>query len=233
MQEISQYAPAKSMGLDMALHEIRNPFTLIYSTLQLIEAQHPEVSDFKYWKELLEDVEYTKLLLRDLSSYNKCASLNCQIIRSHDFFKSAALTFAASLSESPVEFISRVSPSLPDITGDIVKLKQALFNLFYNAKEALADIPYARISFEALETKNGILLRIRDNGCGISHEQLDHIFEPFVTYKQNGTGLGLAIAKQIIDAHNGTIQAASAPNIGTVFSVILPVKTDCQHKSGT
>ncbi len=228
MQGISRYNQPKTLELDMALHEIRNPFTLIYSTLQLIENQHPEVSDFKYWKELLADVEYTQLLIRDLSSYNQSSELHLRTIRSHDFFKSIALAFAASLTDGSIEFRSRISPSLPDITGDSIKLRQALFNLFCNAKDALANTVYAQISFNVSETEQGILLRVKDNGCGIPPSRLAHIFEPFVTYKQNGTGLGLAIVRQILDAHHGTVHVSSTPNIGTVFTLTLPVKPDSQ-----
>jgi signal transduction histidine kinase len=62
-----------------------------------------------------------------------------------------------------------------------------------------------------------------DNGCGITSDQIDSIFDPFVTYKENGTGLGLSSAKRIAEAHGGTIQAESSPETGTVFTVTLPV----------
>ena len=58
------------MDISTISHEIRNPLTLVYSTLQLIESQHPEVLEFAHWSELHQDIEYMKLLLEDLSSYN-------------------------------------------------------------------------------------------------------------------------------------------------------------------
>ena len=58
------------MDISTISHEIRNPLTLVYSTLQLIESQHPEVLKFAHWSELHQDIEYMKLLLEDLSSYN-------------------------------------------------------------------------------------------------------------------------------------------------------------------
>ena len=58
------------MEISTISHEIRNPLTLVYSTLQLIESQHPEVLTFSHWTELHQDIEYMKFLLEDLSSYN-------------------------------------------------------------------------------------------------------------------------------------------------------------------
>ena len=62
-----------------------------------------------------------------------------------------------------------------------------------------------------------------DNGCGISDDIVNTIFDPFVTYKTNGTGLGLALSKKIIEAHGGTLIVTSSDETGTVFTITLPV----------
>ncbi len=64
------------MTISAISHEIRNPLTLIYSTLQLIASQHPETASFKYWNQLMEDVKYTNLLLEELSVYNNSDRLS-------------------------------------------------------------------------------------------------------------------------------------------------------------
>lgn len=87
LQQIMEESPEKRELLERLLeshqmtisaisHEIRNPLTLIYSTLQLISSQHPETSSFKYWKQLIKDVEYTNLLLEELSIYNNSDRLS-------------------------------------------------------------------------------------------------------------------------------------------------------------
>lgn len=74
------------------------------------------------------------------------------------------------------------------------------------------------------ETKNGWLkIKIEDTGCGMTKEQLDHIFEPFYTTKEGGTGLGLAITKRIIEDHKGKIQVTSIPDKGSTFEIMLPL----------
>ena len=79
------------------------------------------------------------------------------------------------------------------------------------------------ISLTAGRREDRIIIQCRDNGCGISEDIMDTIFDPFVTSKENGTGLGLSSSKQTIEAHGGTIEAESSPKTGTVFTVTLPV----------
>lgn len=85
------------MDISTISHEIRNPLTLVYSTLQLIESQHPEVLEFAHWSELHQDIEYMKLLLEDLSSYNNGERLDLAPLSTGSFFRRIALSFASSI----------------------------------------------------------------------------------------------------------------------------------------
>lgn len=108
-----------------------------------------------------------------------------------------------------------------DFTGDKVKLEEVILNLLQNAKDAVGT--HGKIVLSAERKNDTILICCQDNGCGIPADQIDTIFDPFVTYKENGTGLGLSSAKSITEAHGGTIQAESSPETGTIFTVTLPV----------
>ncbi len=68
-----------------------------------------------------------------------------------------------------------------------------------------------------------VVVEIRDNGPGIAADDLERIFSPFFTTKPQGTGLGLAIVRKVVDAHDGRIDAVSAPGRGATFRVTLPV----------
>ena len=107
-------------------------------------------------------------------------------------------------------------------------MRQVLLNLLRNAKDAVSSISYPEgttpsVGLRAAISDGFLIISVSDNGCGIESEELSHIFEPFVTHKENGTGLGLAIAKRIVTAHNGTLKAISIPGERTVFSMSLPV----------
>ena len=204
-------------------HEVRNPLALLYSTLQLIEAEHPETKSFKYWSNMREDMEFMISLLEELSSYNNSERLNTDTISTYEYLSKICLSFASSMVDTPYEFTSKIPVNLPDITGDAVKLREVFMNLLKNARESLSE--GGRIHLEASANDSHIQISISDTGCGIPLEKQDQIFEAFVTYKPEGTGLGLAISQRIIIAHGGTITLTSTPGKGTTFSVVLPITT--------
>ena len=68
-----------------------------------------------------------------------------------------------------------------------------------------------------------VSIEVKDNGPGISADDIERIFSPFFTTKPQGTGLGLAIVRKVVDAHDGRIDAVSAPGRGATFRVTLPV----------
>lgn len=202
-------------------HEIRNPLTLVSSTLQLIETQHPEVTSYKYWDSLHGDLDFMIQLLAELSTYNNSERLHTETFSSLDFFQKICLSFAASCVDTDIEFTSELPDSLPPITGDKVKLQEVILNLLKNAKDAVPSDGTIRLSASANE--NQLTICISDNGCGIPSEHLESIFDAFVTHKSGGTGLGLSIAKRVVEAHKGTISVSSAVGQGTAFLVNLPV----------
>ena len=201
-------------------HELRNPLTTVYSTVQLIEVQHPEVKDFKYWSNLAHDLEYMDRLLTELSDFSKSESLKVSTFSFRALLEQISLSFAATIADSEVEYTSKISPSLQQITGDKTKLQEVFLNLLKNAYEA--SLPNKTVYLEASCDEDHIHVSIRDTGCGISEEQLPNIFDPFVTYKKNGSGLGLAICNNIVHAHGGNISVESKPDAGTTFRVCLP-----------
>lgn len=221
------------MTLSAISHEIRNPLTLVYSTLQLIESQHPEITSIRHWEHLKQDVEYMNALLSELSTYNNSERLHIDTINSSDYFRRISLSFAASIADTPIEFSSQIPSELPQIQADSLKLREVLFNLLANAKDAVLSsfengtLNTPQIVFTVCKKDAHLELSIHDNGCGISEEELPHIFEPFVTHKPQGTGLGLAITERILHAHKGTISVTSAPVLGTCFLLTLPIKQDC------
>lgn len=103
------------------------------------------------------------------------------------------------------------------------ELKQVVLNLVANGLEAMS--PGGTLSIALSEQTDHVLLEFRDDGCGMTHEVMENIFEPFFTRRQNGqgTGLGLSISHRIVAEHGGTLSASSAgPGQGSTFAVRLP-----------
>ena len=222
-QIISQLLENSHTTVSMIAHEIRNPLTLISSSLQILESQHPEVKKFYNWTQIMEDMEFMCTLLNELSSFNNSGALRHSVFSIEKLLKNIAVSFAISLDaeDSDIEFRSRIQPGMGDFTGDKVKLEEVILNLLKNAREAVG--PGGSVFLSAERTGDSVMIRCRDNGCGIPEEIRDTLFDPFVTCKENGTGLGLAAVKRITEGHGGTVTAESEPGSGTVFTVTLPV----------
>ena len=201
-------------------HEVRNPVTLINSSLQLIEQEHPEVSGFAFWNETRADMNYLIRLLEELSTYNNGQILHPEHLSTSKWLKETAASLKAAVSKN-YTFKIDVAEDLPSITADPVKLRQALLNLLRNAFEAVSENGFVSLGAHADATN--LTITVRDNGCGIPPEYLDDLFRPFVTHKSGGTGLGLAITKQIVNAHRGKIVIHTAPDQGTSFDIVLPL----------
>ena len=205
--------------LNKFVHELRNPLTTLYSTVQFIEFQHPEVKNFKYWGNITHDITYMDQLIDQLSDLSKSETLKKSSFSLHELLEQISLSFAATIVNSDVVFTSKIDPSIHQIIGDKTKLQEVFLNLLKNAYDAA--LPNHTIRMEATLNGKNVVIQIRDTGCGIPPEHLATIFQPFVTYKKEGTGLGLSICEQIVKAHGGTIAVESTLCEGTCFTVIL------------
>ena len=120
--------------------------------------------------------------------------------------------------------------------GDADLLSQALVNFFLNAQDAMPGGGTLRVTTSVVQNSRvrargagassagtALLLRIEDNGVGISEDDLAHIFDPFFTTKSHGTGLGLAVAHGIVEEQGGMIDVQSQTGSGTAFLISLPL----------
>ena len=121
--------------------------------------------------------------------------------------------------------------SLPRVTGHYDALAGALSNVILNAADACNGDGHITIdaASDKLNGRDAVRIEVNDNGHGIPADQLDRIWDPYVTQKPGGTGLGLAIARQAVLAHDGTVEARSTLGKGTQIRFMIPV----QSSSGT
>lgn len=222
-QIISQLLENHHTTVSTIAHEIRNPLTLVSSALQIMQIQHPEVKEFSHWNQVMEDIDFMRQLLEELSTFNNGNTLHYSVFSMEHLLKNIAISFAISLDEmeSDIEFTSSIPDNLGKFTGDKIKLEEVLLNLLKNAKEAIQD--EGTILLTAVRKKDILSIQVKDSGCGISAEHMDSIFEPFKTYKEGGTGLGLSLSKRIIEAHGGSISVISKEGDGATFTIKLPI----------
>lgn len=219
-------------------HEVRNPLTLIYSSLQLLEKDCPEISSNSLWPQIKLDVTSTIQLLRDVSSLNRPKSQSFSVICAEEFLSRIAASFCGMMKDRQIAFSFTCSPSAEKATirGDEIRLREAVTNLLINAADAVSCTKSmssgtkltGRIRLSADIDGKDLCIHVTDNGCGIPDEYLDTLFDPFVTHKSNGTGLGLHIVKNVAQQHGGSISVDSSTETGisyTEFCLHLPLHT--------
>lgn len=228
---IRQITEENKYLLSKTSHEMRNMLTLIGSSLQLMEKRNPEVQEFKYWNQIMQDLDTTSQLLVELSGYNESRDLIMQkgdlaklIMNTIASFQSECLNRGILLKESINEETLEYTK---EYIFDHLRLKQALVNLIKNAMEACDDGDTITVSMNLGEKhgsngQSSIIICISDTGTPIDQENLSTIFEPYYTTKESGTGLGLAIVRSIILRHGGDIQVNSTGEV-TSFLFELPL----------
>ena len=148
-------------------HEIRNPIALINSEIQMIEDTHPEVVSFDYWNDITANLEYTKELLNNLSDYNNAHKLERKRTAFTAYLKDIISSIQPTYQYLGITLKTDISPSLPALFIDPVKLKQALLNLLRNAAEAISSAD-GKVKLCAFSSDQRVHIVITDNGCGSS-----------------------------------------------------------------
>ena len=222
---INQIKTEQTITLRKMVHEINNILCLINSSLQIIESSHPETKDFKYWNTTMDDVNHLINLVSEISSLNHCDNINLEYINIKLLLSNIIESFTSNSQYSKTIFKLESDSELPPVRADKTKLKQVFINIIKNALESFNENSITSFVHISILYLNGnIQIIIKDNGCGIPPEHLDSIFTPMVSYKENGSGLGLPISKKIIEAHKGTINVSSSLNLGTAFTITLPIE---------
>jgi signal transduction histidine kinase len=210
------------VSLSTLSHELKNPLTLIYSTLQLIGHHYPEVTKDPLWPQLLWDVNYMSQLLSELSSLNSSQTINYSPINIRQFLTEITASFYPSTQSENKKLLLNFETDIQIFYGDEVKVREVFVNLIKNAEEATESGD--EIVIDVQSRWNCLVVTVSDSGAGIDAGRLSTIFDPFVTYKAKGTGLGLTIVKNIVGAHGGSVQVYSKLGTGTKFVLFFPLK---------
>lgn len=215
-------------------HEVRNPLSSIALNLDLLEEElEPHEQEAKA---LVRAIGQEVARLSRLSDqYLSMAKRKAPELEESDL--AALLTEAVKFMERDltrhgVELVLSVDPDLPWVMVDPGQIRQTIFNLARNAREAMPEGGKVRISAAACGSE--VRVDVRDTGPGVPAEQVRELFDPFFTTKNHGTGLGLAVTRQILMAHGGRLEYRPAEPEGAIFSLVLPVEgpvapSDAEH----
>jgi nitrogen fixation/metabolism regulation signal transduction histidine kinase len=206
-------------------HEIKNPLTPIKLNIQQIERLH-KANDLnfndkfdKFVKILLQQIDALAIIADEFRDFTKLEfgkeKTNVELLKELD-------KVIELFSSGKIPLVKEYSEAKLIILADPQQLGRVFVNLLKNAFQAIADKEDGIVKVTVENIDNKAVVKIVDNGCGISKEVKDKIFEPNFTTKSSGMGLGLAISKKIAESFDGSISFESSNN-GTIFTLIFPV----------
>ena len=215
-------------------HELRTPITSIKSYAETLEdaaGSLPEDMEQHFLQVIVRESDRMTNIVSDLLTLSKFDAGSYTFeFSGFSFERSIRDVYSAQRLEAQRrhhEFSLEFKDRMPEIRGDRLRIEQVLTNLVSNAIKYTHD--GGRISLTAGVKGENVWFTVKDNGVGIPEEDLDHIFERFYrvdkarSRESGGTGLGLSIAYEIVDRHNGSIEARSKKGRGTSFTVTLPI----------
>jgi len=209
-------------------HEVNNPLAIINEQAGLLkdllarQAGSPDKERYTRLADaILAAVKRCRSITHNMLGFARRMEVSMDQLNINEIL-SETLSFLGKEAESrDVDIVLDFDPALPRIPSDRGQIQQVFLNILNNSLAAVGD--HGRIDVSTREGDQMIEISIRDNGCGMSKETMEHIFEPFFTSRKGkGTGLGLSITYGIIKRLGGEIDVKSAPTEGTTFTVFLP-----------
>lgn len=205
-------------------HEIKNPLTPMRLTVQSFQrrfdANDPSIYDKinEYSKTLIQQIDTMSLIASAFSDFAKMPTQKCEALNVVEVVKYSIDIF----SEDYISYFPKQEIIIAQL--DKTQLIRIITNLVKNAAYALDAIENKKIEVSVEDENGNVIIKVADNGKGISDEDKERVFEPKFTTKSSGMGLGLPMIKNIVETYNGTITFTTQLNKGTVFKIVLPKK---------
>jgi signal transduction histidine kinase len=210
-------------------HEIRNPLTvmqmLFHSLMSHMEMTPDARQDVVIIEEKMRQMNKIVAQVLNLARSTEPVLAPIEVVQMLD---DTLLLIRHKLSQQQVAVSRIVAESLPLLYADRTQLEQVLLNLVLNAVDAMPEGGNLRLGAQVRETAESryMVLSVRDNGQGMTQEQANTLFLPFLTTKQQGTGIGMAIVQKIMENHRGKITVTSRKGRGTLIRLWLPLDRD-------
>jgi signal transduction histidine kinase len=243
--QLAELDKLKAEFVSVASHELKTPINVILGYLQLMqEGIYGSLSPKQ--SEVLGTIEAQGRTLARLAAHLLDVTrfeagggrIEPRDVRLAAMLEDLERAFHVLAVQRGVTFRVSLRPDLPaEVTWDVDRINEVMGNLLANAFKFTAE--GGRVELIAAPSDDQVRIEVRDTGAGVPPEQLPHIFEKFYqadnqdSASATGTGLGLAIAKEIVEAHRGTIECASTLGGGTTFTLLLPIVAGHRRRTDT
>ena len=203
-------------------HEIRNPLGIIRSSAELLKKKITKIDPQNIFADIIvEEASRLNRIITDFFNYAKPRNPNMALCRVEEILDKNITFLEAQNKEQGYLIKKNFQNHLPEIMADSAMLYQSFLNILINAMQSMPE--GGRILVEISSNDHGVTVYFDDEGQGIPSENLDKIWDPFFTTKEQGTGLGLGIVKNIVESHGGSIQIVNRPVRGARVTVELPL----------
>ena len=211
-------------------HELSQPLTAALSNAQaarhLVERDPPDVAEIRgALDDIIRNNKRAGMVIDRLRALLRKEATAFQPVNMNEVVREVIDLAHGEVASRRITVTSSLTPEIPLVLGDRIQLQQVVLNLVLNACDAMSEGQAAHRHLTlATETDDGFVqLVVSDSGVGIPKGQLEQVFEPFVTFREQGLGLGLAITRSIVRGHRGTIRAENNVDGGATFRCFLPV----------
>ena len=215
-------------------HEIKNPLSTMAINLALLEEEFKKTADgeggaragrvLKRVGALQREVGRLEGILEDFLRYARGGEVNRAPEDLAELIKDTLSFVHAEDELNDIRHHIDLPPSLPLVLLDKGLFRQALLNLFVNARQAMAD--GGELIVQAQRMGNHVEVTVTDTGVGMDEEAKARCFDIYWSNKKQGTGLGLPTVRRIVEEHEGTIGVVSERGRGTSIRVVLPLAVE-------
>ncbi len=228
-EEVARHKRFAALGKLSAgiAHEIRNPLSSIRGLAQFVYNSFSKTDERKEdLNTIIQEVDRLNKLIIQVLDYAKVKELNLTYFSLNDLINKVIELFRLEIKDKQIKFHLKLSPNIFQIQADEDQIKQILMNIIINAIQAIPEKGEIKIKTEKglLRGEQAIKLIIEDDGIGIAEKDLNQIFDPFFSTKEQGSGLGLSIVYKLVEGHQGEIKVESKEGEGIKFIILLPQK---------
>ncbi|RMF61369.1 MAG: GHKL domain-containing protein, partial [Calditrichaeota bacterium] len=215
LQQQRQLAQLGQMAA-MVAHEIRNPLSIIKGAADVLQRQYASEGN-EMFNFIPEEIDRLNRLVNEFLQFARQKPLKLEPHHPGELLRS----LVQQIKDQRISL--EIAENLSPVKMDRDAFRQVMLNIVDNALKSLGEDGQVFIRCTPHQSRSdGMVIEVSDNGCGMSKETLQKIFEPFYSTRATGSGLGMTITKQLVEKMNGSISIESEEGKGTTVKIILP-----------
>lgn len=215
-------------------HELNSPMTVMIGTAQMMQRDLEKSDPRNEW---LDDIiscgMRCKKIIQNLLSFSRQGQFSLAETDINEQVEKVLSLIHYQINRNSITINKLLGDNIPSVMANGHQIQQVIINLLLNARDALEEMPGEKCITISTDTKyeqdqQWVVIKVKDNGCGIDQELISRIFNPFYTTKEasKGTGLGLSVSLGIAQSHGGTLEVESEPGLGSTFAFVLPISQE-------